>query len=106
MNFNLLSSFIAATADNKNQQWIMFGVLGAFFVVMILMTVIPNRKKKKQANEMFASLTVGDKIMTVGGIIGSIEEIDSETERYTINVGTEESKSLMVIIKGAIRQKL
>ncbi|MGI6593952.1 MAG: preprotein translocase subunit YajC [Christensenellales bacterium] len=89
-----------------DNNWIMFAVLGGFFVIMILMTVIPNRKRKKQTNEMFASLTVGDKIMTVGGIIGTIVAIDSDTERYTINVGTAESESLMVIVKGAIRQRI
>lgn len=88
------------------KNWIMFAVLGGFFVIMILMTVIPNRKRKKQTNEMFSSLTVGDKIMTVGGIIGTIIDIDTETDRYTINVGTAENESLMVIVKGAIRQRM
>ena len=64
---------------------------------MILMTVIPNRRETNKRN--VCKFNSRDKIMTVGGIIGTIVAIDSDTERYTINVGTAESESLMVIVK-------
>ncbi len=94
--FNLL-------ADNN---WVMIAILGVFFVIMIVMTVIPQRKQKKKMQDMMNSIAVGDKIMTIGGFIGTITEINTDTERYTINVGTEENPVNVVIVKNAVRTKL
>ena len=94
---NLVSAF---------SDYIMFIVLGAFFVLMIVMTIIPQRKQKKKMQEMMNSIQVGDKIMTIGGFIGTIIEVNEETGRYTINVGTEEQPTNVVIIKNAVRSKL
>ena len=94
--FNLL-------ADNN---WVMIAILGVFFVIMIVMTVIPQRKQKKKMQDMMNSIAIGDKIMTIGGFIGTITEINTDTERYTINVGTEENPVNVVIVKNAVRTKL
>lgn len=87
-------------------NWVMLVILGVFFVVMIVMTVIPQRKQKKKMAEMMNSIAVGDKIMTIGGIVGVITSIDAETDRYIINTGSEETPSYITIIKNAIRSKL
>ena len=94
--FNLL-------ADNN---WVMIAIPGVFFVIMIVMTVIPQRKQKKKMQDMMNSIAVGDKIMTIGGFIGTITEINTDTDRYTINVGTEENPVNVVIVKNAVRTKL
>lgn len=96
---NLLSAL-------ETRQIILFVVLGVFFVLMIVMTIIPQRKQKKKMEAMMSSLAVGDKIMTIGGFVGSIVDINTEADRYTINVGTEENPVEVVIIKNAIRSKL
>lgn len=97
-----MNTFLAAA----QQEIIMWVILGAFFVLMIVMTIIPQRKQKKKMQEMMSSLAVGDKIMTIGGFIGTIVEINSENDRFTINVGTEEAPVMVVVIKNAIRSKL
>lgn len=89
-----------------SNQWIMIAVIGVFFVLMIVMTIIPQRKQKKKMDQMMSSLSVGDKIMTIGGFIGTITEIDTSSDRYTINVGTVENPVNVVIVKNAIRSKL
>ncbi len=101
MNLNLL-----AEAEGGASSWVMFAVLGVFFVIMIVMTVIPQRKQKKKMAEMMSSLAIGDSIMTIGGFVGVITEIDAEADRYSINVGTEEAPVIVKIIKNAIRTKL
>ena len=40
--FNLLAD------SNGGQSWVMIAILGVFFVIMIVMTVIPQRKQKKK----------------------------------------------------------
>ena len=97
--FNLLAS-------EGGNNWIMIAILGVFFVIMIVMTVIPQRKQKKKMQDMMNSITVGDKIMTIGGFVGIVSEINTDTDRYTINVGTEDNPVNVVIVKNAIRSKL
>lgn len=88
------------------QDYIMFIILGAFFVLMIVMTIIPQRKQKKKMQEMMNSIQVGDKIMTIGGFVGVISEYDAGSDQYVINVGTVESPVNVRIIKNAIRSKM
>ena len=97
---NLISEF------QWNNTYTMYIILGVFLVIMIVMTIIPQRKQKKKQEAMMNSIQVGDKIMTIGGIIGTIVEYDAGSDQYTINVGTEEEQTLMKIVKNAIRTKL
>ena len=97
---------LLADAATGSTTWWMIGILGIFFVLMIVMTIIPQKKQKKKMAEMFSSLAVGDKVMTIGGFVGSIVEIDAPNDRYIVNVGTEESPTYVVIIKNAIRTKM
>lgn len=91
-------------AAGESGSWGMLIVLGVFFVVMILMTIIPNRKAKKQQDAMMNSLGPGAKIMTVGGFIGTIVSIDQQY--IYLNVGTEETPQVVCIVKSAVRQRL
>ncbi len=91
---------------SATQSWVMPVILGVFFVLMIVMTIIPQRKQKKKQAEMFNSIQVGDKIMTIGGFVGTIVEYDAANDQYVVNVGTVENPTHVVIIKNAIRTKM
>ena len=54
---------------------IMLVVMVAVFYFMLIR---PENKKKKAAEEMRSSLKVGDKITTIGGIVGTIVHIKEE----------------------------
>ena len=94
MNFNMIAS-------SDGGSWYIWIILIAVFVVMILMTVIPQRKQKKRMQEMMSSMEVGDKIMTIGGFIGTIVEINTDNDRLTINVGSEDAP-VNVVIEAAV----
>ncbi|MEW6724991.1 MAG: preprotein translocase subunit YajC [Bacillota bacterium] len=53
------------------------------FVVLIgamyFMMVRPQMKQQKKRQEMLTNLKTGDRIMTVGGIYGTITKLDSDT---------------------------
>ena len=61
---------------------------------------------KKKMQEMINSIQIGDKIMTIGGFVGTIVEYDAATDHYVINVGTPENPTNVTIIKNAIRSKM
>ena len=50
-------------------------VMGIFYVMLIL----PQQRQRKKLQEMLAALKSGDKVITNGGIYGTISGIDGET---------------------------
>ena len=60
--------FVQALAAN---QWVSIAILAVFFVLMIVMTIIPQRKRKKEYQDLMSNLSVGDKVMTIGRLIGN-----------------------------------
>lgn len=87
-------------------SWPILVIMGVFFVLMIVMTIVPQRKQKKKMAEMLSSLAIGDKVMTIGGFVGVIASVEADTDRYVLNLGTEESPVNVTVIKNAIRSKL
>ena len=58
-----------------NPLIMMILVLGIFYVMLIL----PQQRQRKKTQEMLAALKSGDKVITNGGIYGTISGVDGET---------------------------
>ena len=62
------------------------GALGSFlpliliFVVFYFLLIRPQQKKQKAHREMLAALHRGDRIVTAGGLVGTITRVLSDTE--------------------------
>lgn len=50
-------------------------VMGIFYVMLIL----PQQRQRKKLQEMLGALKAGDKVITNGGIYGTINGLDGET---------------------------
>ena len=79
------------------QSFLTFLPLIAIFVVMYFLIIMPQSKQRKQLQKMIAELEKGDKVMTTGGIIGTIGGIkEAENTVYlkvTDTVKIEVAKS-------------
>ena len=62
-------------------------MLGLMFVLLYFIMIRPERKKKKEAEEMRDALKVGDKITTIGGIVGEVCHI--KDDNIVIEVGAD-----------------
>ncbi|MCL2322853.1 MAG: preprotein translocase subunit YajC [Oscillospiraceae bacterium] len=58
-----------------------YGIIILLVVVMFVAFYLPERKRKKQFNDMVSGMKVGDDVYTTGGIIGKIIKIE---ESYII----------------------
>ena len=67
-------------------------------VVMYVMMIVPENKRKKKAQQMRDSIEVGDKIVTIGGIIGKVVHVSSD--RITFETG--EDRVRMEVNKWAV----
>ena len=64
------------------------------FVLMYFLMIRPQRKKDKQIKDMRNSLTVGDEIITIGGLCGKIAKTKDET--IVVQVGADKVKFEMM----------
>lgn len=62
-------------------------LLGLMFVLLYFMMIRPEKKKKKEAEEMRNALKVGDKLTTIGGIVGVVCHI--KDDNVVIEVGAD-----------------
>lgn len=49
------------------------------FAIFYFLLIRPQQKKQKQRNAMLAALKKGDKIITIGGVHGTIQDLSDDT---------------------------
>lgn len=72
--------------------------LVAIFVVFILLMIIPQRKRKKQMQQLMDSLKPGKMIKTIGGMYGKIVAVKEDL----VTIEAMPDKVRLVFTKGAI----
>jgi len=72
-------------------------MVGVFYFFLIR----PQRKKDKVANEMRKNLSVGDEVVTIGGIAGKV--ISLKEDSVIIETGSDKNK--MRIMRWAIQSR-
>ena len=65
-------------------------MLVLLFVAMYFLMIRPQKKKEKKIQEMRDSLSVGDEIITIGGIIGKV--VKTKDESFVLQVGADKTK--------------
>jgi len=91
----LISPAFAQTAGaaSGGGMFAQFMPLLLIFVVFYFLLIRPQQKKMKMQKEMLGALRRGDRVVTGGGIIGTISKVKSDTE-----VQVEISDGVKVII--------
>ncbi|MDT0631683.1 preprotein translocase subunit YajC [Rubrivirga sp. S365] len=64
-------------------------LLGLLFVVMYFTMIRPQTKQAKAHRALIESLTKGDRVVTVGGIHGTIRQVDDATVLAEVDGGTK-----------------
>lgn len=97
---NLLAFFFEEEAP-KN-EWLTWVILGAVVIFMVVLMIVPQRKQKKQYDQMISKLQVGRTVTTIGGVVGKIVAMDTANNTILIETGEEGSKTTMRFVKNAI----
>ena len=88
MFYNVLSADAAATGGLGGMSSILFLVI--IFVVFYFFLIRPENKRKKKLTEMRNNISIGDEIVTIGGIIGII--VSMKEDSLVIETGSDRSK--------------
>jgi preprotein translocase subunit YajC len=92
---------LSASPDLTNSlvQLIPFAlVLGIFYFIILL----PMRKRQKKVQEFLSALKVGDRVITSGGIYGSITKVSDQTLQLQVapNVRLDVARNAIVGYQG------
>lgn len=78
MNLTVLLQATAATEGGMRQYGSII-MLVLIFVVFYFFMIRPQMKKQKEIKKFRDSISVGDKVITAGGIYGKIKEVKDNT---------------------------
>lgn len=78
--------------------WTMILMIVVMVAVFYFLIMRPEKKKKKEEEKLRSSLKVGDKITTIGGIVGKIVEIKDEN----ITIETSMDRVRMELAKWSV----
>ena len=104
MNFLPLLSFLGQSTQNagstRTQSPVgMIVMMVALFGVMYLVMIRPQKKKEKAVKAMLDALKVGDRVLTIGGIYGTVTGV--KDDQVIIAVGAQ--KTVMNMARWAIK---
>ena len=93
--FTLLQASAPAAQGSGLSMWIMLALI---FVVMWFFMIRPQRKQQKELQNFRDSLKKGDKVVTIGGIYGTVTEIKEGSVLIEVdnNVKIRVSKQALV----------
>ncbi|MFH1687405.1 MAG: preprotein translocase subunit YajC [bacterium] len=76
---------------------------GLIFVLMYLLLIRPQQKKQKEHKKLLSELAKGDKVVTSGGMFGTIFAIDEDRNLVVLKVGGDVK---MEFLKSSIAGKV
>ena len=95
--FTILQAAQAASAQGGGMSmWIMLALI---FVVMWFFMIRPQRKQQKELQAFRDGLKKGDKVVTIGGIFGTIVEVKEDTVLMEIDNGVKIRVSKQALVK-------
>jgi preprotein translocase subunit YajC len=75
---------VFAADAQQGSMWPSLIIMALFLVAMWFLIIAPQRKRMKEQEKMINSLKPGDKVLTSGGIYGTIQSIKGD--RITVKI--------------------
>jgi preprotein translocase subunit YajC len=79
-----LTVAMAQAGQGSQSIWVQLFPFAMMLLIFYLLVLMPMRKRQKKVQEFQASLKVGDKVITTGGIYGEVNRIDADTVQLQV----------------------
>lgn len=83
-----LSLLQSANAQAAGGQWTFWVMIIAIIAIMYFFMIRPQNKKQKEIQKFRNSLEVGQEIVTIGGIYGTVRQVDEAENSITVEVAS------------------
>ena len=93
-----MNMFTLLQAQQQGGGWSMWIMLALIFVVMWFFMIRPQKKQQKELQNFRDALKKGDKVVTIGGIYGTVTEVKEDSVLIEVdnNVKIRVSKQALV----------
>ena len=92
-------NFDDAAGGEMMGSFMSLGLLVLMFVVFYFILIRPQRKKDKELKEQMSKLAVGDRVVTIGGLVGFVANIKDDQ----VTISTSAANTLVTFTKSAIQ---
>ena len=94
-----VDSTSTAVQQGTSSPWTMWIMLALIFGVMWFFMIRPQRKQQKELQNFRDSLKKGDKVVTIGGIFGTVCEVKEDSVLIEIDNNVKIRVSKQAIVK-------
>lgn len=98
---NTLNIFLLQATQQQGSSWSGILMIVLIFVIFWLFFIRPQNKRAKEQQQFRDNLQKGDKIVTIGGIHGKVEEVKERTVLISIDHNTKIEFEKSAIIPNA-----
>ena len=92
---------VVAQADPAGGGLLGFLPLVLIAVVFYFLLIRPQQKRAKAQRQLVQSLSVGDRIVTIGGIHGTVQSLDGETMRLEVA-----PRTVITMVRGSVARRI
>lgn len=92
-------TIMQAAAQQQGGGWTMWVMLALIFGVMWFFMIRPQRKQQKELQNFRDALAKGDKVVTIGGIFGTVVEVKEDSVLMEVDNGVKIRVSKQAIVK-------
>lgn len=98
---NFLNMFLLQAPAQQGSSWSGLLMIVLIFVIFWLFFIRPQNKRAKEQQKFRDNLQKGDKIVTIGGIHGKVEEVRETTVLVSVDHNTKIEFEKSAIIPNA-----
>jgi len=93
---------MGAPADQAMSPWIQLIPFALVLAIFYFVILLPMKRRQKKVQEFLDGLKIGDKVVTTGGIFGSITKVTEQSIQLQIapNVRVDISRAAVVGFQG------
>ena len=99
INYDDLGTSLFGGSGEMMGSFASLGLLLLMFVVFYFILIRPQRKKDKELKEQMSKLSVGDRVVTIGGLVGFVANIKDDQ----VTISTSAANTLVTFTKSAIQ---
>ncbi len=95
------TSGTTTTGSSASSYLILIGFIVVLFGLMYFLTIRPQRKRQQEQMKMITELQRGDRVITIGGLMGTIETVADDSIVIRVDSG-----ATLRFVKSAVANKV